>query len=392
MLQRTTVAGRTFPARKLISTKFPRHYSAIVDKYALPRATSGTASHDSMLNAVRTRNPNTVWKKFKEIDTSDELASLTKSMHSMTFRSIKPRNPKAYNEEELEVVQGRLFHMYDRMKAKNIPMDVRDYNHMLNVFGRSKDFVTCSRVWQDLERNSTPNLYSYNLYMFAAVKGGQASKAFEILTKMRENNITPNRFTYDTLLKAHAAAGDLAKMDKAFTELFVNPKAQAIKSYLSRIHISPSPIPATSTFNALIDAHGSAGNIEGILHIYQNMMPSFNVRCDVQTYNRLIRWCCQHEQVATAKKIFFDMERAGVKPNVVTFNYLVKHEALKQGRAGGAYKIMDLMQKIYNLRPLQSMYNALIKVHVKRNRTEQADDLYREWQSNRMVRLPTERN
>jgi pentatricopeptide repeat protein len=384
LLQRTSAVGRTISHRKFASIRALRQYSATVDKYALPHASSGQPSHESMLHAVRTRNPNTVWKKYKDIDKSDDLDILTKGLHSMAFRSIKPRNPKAYNEDELEVVQDRLFHIYDRMKAKNIPMDVRDYNHMLNVFGRSRDFATCSRIWQDLERTTTPNLYSYNLYMFAAVKGGQASKAFEILTRMREKKITPNRFTYDTLLKAHAAAGDLRKMDKAFAELFVQPNNQASKSYLSRIHSSPIPKPATTTFNALIDAHGTAGNIDGILHIYQNMMPSFNVR--------LIRWCCQHEQVATAKKIFFDMERAGVKPNVVTFNYLVKHEALKQGRAGGAYKIMDLMQRIYNLRPLQSMYNALIKVHIKRNRTEQADDLYREWQSNRMVRLPTERN
>ncbi|KAH8555617.1 hypothetical protein BGW37DRAFT_406540, partial [Umbelopsis sp. PMI_123] len=327
-----------------------------------------------ILQALRTRNPNTIWKKYNELEASDELKSLSTELHALTFRSLKPKNRKAYSTKELEVVKERLFHIYDKMKATGIALDVRDYNHMLKFFGRARDFATCSRIWQELNRATSPNIYSYNLYMYAAVKGGQSSKAFEILDSMRYANVEPNSFTYDTLLKAHGASGDLVKMDNLFADVFVNSK-RASGSFLSSIARSKSAKPSTSTFTTLIDAHGATGNIEGLMHIYQNMMPQYNVKCDIKVYNALIRWCCQYGQIATAKKVFFDMESAGIKPNVVTFNYLVRHEALKQGRAGAAYKIMQMMQKIYNVRPLQSMYNAIIKVHIKHRRPEEAKEV-----------------
>lgn len=393
LMQRTLAVGRRAHTASSSCVKFTRSYSSrpMVDKYALP-AECDQKSHGVILRAVRSRNPNIIWKKYNELDNSQQLKSLSTELHSLTLRSIKPKNKKAYTQQELEVVKDRLFDVYDKMKSGTVPMDIRDYNHMLNYFGRAREFTTCSRIWNDLTFTTTPNIYSYNLYMYAAVRGGQASKAFEILQTMREAGIEPNLFTYDTLLKAHGASGDLVKMDRLFSEIFTKPNnATNDRSFLSNIAKSQTLQPAASTFSALIDAHGSAGNIDGVLHIYQNMIPSFGVKCDVQTYNRLIRWCCQYGQVATAKKIFFDMERSGVKPNVVTFNYLVKHEALKQGRAGAAYQMMELMQRIYNVRPIQSMYNALIKAHTKRNRLEEAQDLHREWQTSQMVRLPTGR-
>jgi pentatricopeptide repeat protein len=228
--------------------------------------------------------------------------------------------------------------------------------------------------------------------MYAAVRGGQSSKAFEILDNMRSANVMPNTFTYDTLLKAHGASGELIKMDNLFADIYVKSK-KASESFLSSIALGKNVKPSTATFTTLIDAHGTTGNIEGMMHIYRNMMPQYSVKSDIHVYNALIRWCCQYGQIATAKKIFFDMESTGIKPNVVTFNYLVRHEALKQGRAGAAYQIIQLMQRIYNVRPLQSMYNAIIKVHMKHRRPEEAKEVFREWQTGQqMVRLPTSRD
>lgn len=388
LMQRSSVMARRVHTTSSPCVRFTRLYSSrpLVDKYALPAA-SEQKSQAVILNAIRSRNPNTIWKKYNDLEASNQLNSLTSELHSLTLRSIKPKNSKAYSEAELAVVKDRLFHVYDKMKASNIPIDVRDYNHMLNFFGRARDYATCGRLWQEMTRTTTPNVYSYNLYMYAAVRSGQTSKAFDTLKEMREANVEPNLFTYDTLLKAHGSSGDLVKMDKLFADIFIKPnKSQGVTrpSFLSSIATSPTPKPSSTTFTALLDAHGSKGNVDGMMHIYQNMMPSFAVKCDLQAYNTIIRWCCHHGQVGVAKKIFFDMERAGVKPNVVTFNYLVKHEALKQGRAGAAHQMMQLMQRIYNIRPIQSMYHALIKAHTKRNRTDAAVDLYKEWQTGQM--------
>ena len=393
LFKRTFLVGNRVHTLSPSCKKAYRLYSSrhAFDKYALSSATENKPQ-STILQALRTRNPNTIWKKYSELEASDEIKSLTTELHALTFQSLKPKNKKAYTTKEMEVVKERLFHIYDKMKATGVSLDVRDYNHMLKFFGRARDFATCSRIWQELNRANTPNIYSYNLYMYAAVRGGQSSKAFEILDSMRSANVMPNTFTYDTLLKAHGASGDLVKMDNLFADVYVKSK-KASESFLSSIAQSKNVKPSTATFTTLIDAHGTTGNIEGMMHIYRNMMPQYSIKSDIHVYNALIRWCCQYGQIATAKKIFFDMESTGIKPNVVTFNYLVRHEALKQGRAGAAYQIIQLMQRIYNVRPLQSMYNAIIKVHMKHRRPEEAKEVFREWQTGQqMVRLPTSRD
>lgn len=374
---------------------------------------------NELRQALTKNDQDTTWDTYVKLKESDQLHYLSAELHSMTLRSFRLQDLQGYGKEAKDTLGHRIQFVREQMRKHNCALDIRDYNHLLNYYGRTGRIQVCYDIWKEMlnQRRSQgrdwhvrPTLHTYNLYMRAMIQAGKPGKAFGVYKSMRDHKVKPNAFTYATLIDALGRRGDHEAADRMFKEAFTSePKPVKTKSKKDqrrtlRSLLSSQPIPApelTATqraapsarllpkpetlkptdgvFSALVDAHGRAGNLHGMSHVFKTMMPSYQVKPTLDIYNKLVKWYCHHDEMEAARRIFYEMDSSAIKPNVSTFNYLMRAQALKHKRAGIAEKIMDTMKQIYNLSPLQSMYRMLIKSHNSKKRESEAERLYREY-------------
>ncbi|KAI8071399.1 hypothetical protein BC940DRAFT_294355 [Gongronella butleri] len=416
LLQSRSRVPATASSCQAVSVRFAHTAHMSVHRFSRQRNVP-----NKLLQAVRKGDQQAVWTQYSHLHDNDQVQSLTTEQHSMALRALGLQHMTAYGPDEILAIKERLLIIWNEMKRCGHSPDIRDYNHMLGFAGRSSDWVLCQQVWTELQDHSSgglfgllPNVFSYNAYMQAAIQCNQPAKAITTFNSMLQTDIRPNRFSYNSLIDAYGALGDLAEVDRLFDRHFSKQaKEKAAKKKLSTL-LHPhrdastalgrqvatlsryaSPIassssssstqhlqqPSVDTFMSLIDAHGRNGNVAKLMSIYNDLMPEYKVAPTLAVFNGLIRWHCAQSDIDTARQLFFEMDRKGVKPSVVTFHYLFRHEALKARRPGVAEKLVDLMHQAYNLQPLQSMYRQLIKVHNRhKNREHEVDRLVRSYQ------------
>ncbi|CDH49249.1 hypothetical protein RO3G_06859 [Lichtheimia corymbifera JMRC:FSU:9682] len=362
----------------------------------------------SFRDAVRKKNQAAVWNTYNTL--LNDKVKVPKGYHALALQSFRLKALVAYGPEEIETVKQRLLFVLNEMEKDNVPLDIRDYNHLFEFFGRTGDWEACTRYWNEMQARCAedaahgpslsallPTAYTYNLYMRAAIASGRSDQVFGILKDMRNAGIQPNVFTVDTLIEAHGQLDDLKGVERVFRDAFekkdvVKKKNKKSFSFWTLNTTAPDTLtrhvrqqlmpkqprmkPTPHTFAALIDAYGRQRQLDEINQIYRQMLPKYNVQPTLAVYNSMIRWYCQYSQLDRARRLFYDMERADIKPNLSTFNYIFRHEALREKNPWRAEALLDMMRKIYDLQPVQSMYRALIKVYNRKNKEDDADRLF----------------
>ncbi|KAL0092458.1 hypothetical protein J3Q64DRAFT_1719045 [Phycomyces blakesleeanus] len=394
------------------------------DVYRFHHVKTLTKLNQNLLGAISNKNEEAVWRVYTELSETKKLNSLTAEQHSMALRAFRLKNHVSYGSEEIENMKNRILFIVENMKSLNIGLDLRDYNHLLDFFGRAGDWQTCVHYWDEMMAEPkglwgvSPDIHSYNFYMRGALQGKKPTEVFNVLALMRKDNMEPNVFTYSTLIEAHGLMGDIRSADAVYQKTFLDATAAAspesapgffsflsfqggkqeltnvaARAVLELLPISPESgalKPNTSVFVALINAHGRHGNVKGLSHIQHKMMPAAKVQPDIKVYNALIRWYCKHSDIESVKQVFSDMEKNNIKPTVTSFNYLFRHEALKEKQTQKAEKLLDLMKRVYNITPITSMYRTLMKIHHHHNRNEDAKRVYRDYSKANGIRTESE--
>ncbi|KAI8089445.1 uncharacterized protein BX664DRAFT_333040 [Halteromyces radiatus] len=392
-------------------------HGGVIDPHRLKASKGGRrVASNKLLQSIRKGDQQAVWTQYLALHDGQQLKHLLPEYHSMSLRALGLQHVIAYGPKEIQAIKERLMMIWANMKHCGHTPDIRDYNHMLGFAGRASDWTLCERIWIELMDKSTnksslwglkPNVYSYNAYMMAAIQCKQSEKVASIFNMMYQSGIQPNTFSYNTLMDAYGHLGDVAEVDRIFDRIFVRQQLQQQhKTFSSLLHpkreqstilgrqvaslTRHAPInnnnnrknltPTVDTFMSLIDAHGRHGNTMGLEMIYNKMMPEFKIEPTLAIYNSLIRWYCNKSDLETAKQLMLEMEQRGIQPNVVTFNYMFRHEALKRNRPGVAERLLDFMHQVYQLQPLQSMYRQLIRIHNRHNRDQEVERLVRTYE------------
>ncbi|KAI8337939.1 hypothetical protein BC941DRAFT_424110 [Chlamydoabsidia padenii] len=397
------------PLGTLLSSK--RHgHGGVIDPHRLKQHGAKVPGYHKLLQAIRKGDQQAVWTNYMTIHQANNVGRLPSEYHSITLRSLGLQRLVTYGPDEIVAIKERLLMIWANMKHYNHTPDIRDYNHMLGFAGRASDWTLTERIWSELTEKSSrtslwdlaPDVYSYNGYMMAAIQSKQPEKVPGIFNNML-TRLQPNTFSYNTLMDAYGHLGDVAEVDRIFNRVFITPPTTTTPTKrlgtllhpqreptlgrkvatLSRHAPIRQPImtPTVDTMMALIDAHGRHGNTMGLEMIHTKLMPELGIKPTLTTYNALIRWYCKKSDIKKAKELLKEMETRGIKPNIVSFNHVFRHEALKRNRPGVAERLLDLVQQMYELRPLQSMYRHLIRIHNKHNRDQEVERLVRSYES-----------
>lgn len=403
----TTTAAAVRPAFRfhplLLENELPRHYRL--------------KEFRKVLKKFGSQQPEELWSSYVSI--GDPMYRFLRSeYHSLVLRSCTVKGMVAYGPNDIETMKSRIEFVLGKMRAYGYKLTVMDYDHLIEFYGKANDWDACTRYWEELQQQAQqpglwtlrPSVYTYNHYMQAAVACNKPEMALEIYKQLRkQDGMEPTLCTYDTLMEAYGRMGEPHEALKLFRKLFEpdNNKSTTMtdksKNWLSMFSITKdmpttpqaaraAPLhhlmprsgnqkqkPSARTFVALIHAYGRQGDMKQMRYISDRLMEKHKVSWNLDVCNALIRWHCEHKEIESARRVFFAMDRAKIKPNVATFKYFIRYTALREKKPGKAEALMNYMTMVYKIQPLQSMYRALIKRYNERKKPEQADRIYNEY-------------
>lgn len=412
MIQSWTIQSRLLITRSFSSATRkvhpPVHSGVIEPLHIKPLMKKPEKAADRLLSAIRRGNGPAAWKAYMNLKNAGHISQLPELYHSMTVQTFQLKDNGTYSPNYLKFYRKCVSDILETAIANGYILNSRDYNLLLKLYGRSRDWKAVTDCWNEIPATAATE-ETFNIYMRAAIQCRKPEEVFNIYSKMMKVDVKPDVNTYGLLIEANGRMGNINEADKVFLDHFVPKRTDTNKmSFISRLLVkepknqfhtaSAAPLllhtipprsvltPTVNTFEALMDAHGRNNNIPGLHHIYKTMMPQYHIQPNLKIYDTLIKWYCRHGDTDAAQNVFIDMEQRGIKPTVTLFNHLFRYEALKKNRPKVAEALIDYMKTKYGIKPMPSMYTTLIKIHNKHNRENEASrlhEIYKQLKSNR---------
>ena len=185
--------------------------------------------------------------------------------------------------------------------------------------------------------------YKQLIRLFGRVNN--AEKALTVLQMMRDD-IGATTAAYNTVLGGLGSNFDTAAATRIFDEM--------------RHGENGAPPPDVQTFNAMIDVHGRARQLEEAFGYFRMMSDDdHRLEPNAHSYARLIAACALSKRLSDAEAVFAEMKRQRMRPNEQVYRELIK-AAGKRKDSERAWQLWDEMLDEYFIVPTVSLYSALI--------------------------------
>lgn len=199
----------------------------------------------------------------------------------------------------------------DRMRSEQIPMDATTYNLLLEKVVDLRDDVAF-RLYDEFREESQkedasvrPDLHTFQLLMRACERNGWYEKAFHLYSQMKELlGIYPDVSMYNTLIGFCAAMHD---------------EAQA--SYIVEEMKDRGQEPDVHTYNCLMNVFHNAP-YEVTLQTFEDMVRR-RIKPNLRSFNTLMKACLRMWDYDRAFQYFEELKKEGLVPDVVTYNILL---------------------------------------------------------------------
>lgn len=208
---------------------------------------------------------------------------------------------------------------------------------------------------QQFNRMHVRDRISWTALITGYAQNGRNEEALEQFCQMLQTNIKANQFTFASILSACASLASLEK-GKQIT-------AHVVKSGFE-----------TDVFvgGALIDMHAKCGSMEEAHKVFCKM-PEHNV----VSWTAMIMGYAQHGNAKYALQFFEQMQKAGMKPNHITF-VGVLFACSHVGLVDEGYRYFDSMSRDYCITPRVEHYACMVDILGRAGQLEEAMDLINE--------------
>ncbi|XVF50809.1 hypothetical protein PTKIN_Ptkin04bG0133200 [Pterospermum kingtungense] len=237
--------------------------------------------------------------------------------------------------------------LFERMPEKNVV----SWTSMIGAYADAGDLETARKFF---EKMPCRNVVSWNSMISSYTKHGRFEEALNLFEQMQLEGIVSDEYTFASVLSACSHLGAL-DMGKSIHYL-----------------IQDWPQLGVRVRTALIDMYAKCGDISGAFTLFIKIKKN-----DVFCWNVMIKSLAIHGRTKEAIKIFFLMQKDGLKPNDFTFTsvlFACSHGGLvEEGR-----KILYGMETDFGVRPKIEHFGCFVDLLSRNGRLEEAQLLVKE--------------
>lgn len=237
---------------------------------------------------------------------------------------------------------------YNEMTNLGTPRSSFSFNALLSACVHSKVFDRVPVYFNEFPAKFgfAPDKFSYGILIKAYCEMGSPDMAMEKLNEMEEKGIQIDAVSLTTIFDALYKKGRIDESEKFWDEMLMKKDCT----------------PDVGSYNVRL-SHIQGGKPEAVKGLIEEMNGR-GLKPDIISYNYLITCYCLNEMMDEAKKVYDDLLKAkGCNPNAATYRTLVFHLS-KKGRFITAYKVFKKsveVDKIPDFNTLKYLVEGLVK-------------------------------
>ncbi|KAI3683881.1 hypothetical protein L1987_84396 [Smallanthus sonchifolius] len=235
---------------------------------------------------------------------------------------------------------------------------------LITAYGKQGDFNRAERVFSYLNKKGyPPSVISHTALMDGYGKGGQYNKAEAIFRRMQSSGPEPSAITYQIILKIFVEADKYEEAEEVFETILTDEVS--------------SLSPDQQMFHMMIYMYKKTGKNDKARKLF-SMMNERGLQQTSVTYNSLMSFETNYKEVA---KIYDQMQRAKVKPDVVSYALLIS----AYGKARREEEALAVFEEMLDagVRPTQKAYNILLDAFAISGMVEQAKIVFKSMRRDR---------
>lgn len=181
------------------------------------------------------------------------------------------------------------------------------------------------------------NAISWTTMISGYVQADMNKEALQLFHEMQNSDVEPDNVSLANALSACAQLGALEQ-------------GKWIHSYLNKTRIRMDSVLGC----VLIDMYAKCGEMEEALEVFKNIKKK-----SVQAWTALISGYAYHGHGREAISKFMEMQKMGIKPNVITFTAVLT-ACSYTGLVEEGKLIFYSMERDYNLKPTIEHYGCIV--------------------------------
>ncbi|KAJ0105493.1 hypothetical protein Patl1_19308 [Pistacia atlantica] len=226
--------------------------------------------------------------------------------------------------------------------------DIASWNSLLNGFAMVNDLESSRLVFDEMpQRNSV----SWNAMITAYVRGREIVEALELFREMKAGG---ECCTVITIVAVLSGCADIGALDLG----------KCIHGYVSKSNLGFG----VTVNNALMDMYAKSGCLDMALKVISEIREK-----DMFSWTTLISGYAFHGKGKNALEVFGDMIELKMKPNEVTFLWVLS-ACSHAGLLIEGQRLFNRMNKFYGLQPNIEHYGCMVDLLVRAELLEEAKD------------------
>ncbi|CAN4080041.1 unnamed protein product [Withania somnifera] len=330
------------------------------------------AEHDpdkalDIYSSVSDRYISPLSSRYTQEYTVKRLAKSRRFSDIENFLESHKRSPKINQEPFLSSiirsygVAGMFDHalkIYHQMDDLGTPRSAISFNVLLSACVHSRLYDRVAQLFDEmpLKYGFLPNKVSYGILIRSYCEMGSPEIAMGRLKEMEEKGVEITTVTFTTILHSFYQKGKGDEAERIWNEMVNKGCGPDVGAYNVKIMNIQGADPAG--VKALIEEMSDAG-----------------LKPDTISYNYLMTCYCINDLMEEAQKVYEDLETNGCNPNAATFRTLIFYLS-KKGRYEMGYKVFQESVRFHKIPDFNTL-KYLVEGLVNRSKLEDAKAMSR---------------